>query len=412
MSDTNPAPAPVAAPSSESIIARVQGILLHPNAEWDKIEPEAASVQGLYAGYAAILAAIPAIAQIIGGLWPICVLGVCVHRNLIAVAVGAIIFYILSLIGVFVIALIIDELAPSFGGAKNRIQALKLVIYSWTAFWLAGIFAVVPLLGILSLLGLYSLYLLYLGVPKMMKAPQDKALGYTAVSIVLGVIVYFVVAAVAGAVVASAAIFGGTTIGAVTAPATVSGTVHVGNASVDLAQLSRAAQQAEAAGKAIQAQANGQPAPAGTVQALPADALKAMLPAALPSGFARTEVEATSAGAAGVGGANAQGTYTRGDGRITLEVTDMAAMGALASMASAFNVQSDKETATGYEKVSSVNGRMTDEEFDRQARSGKYSVLVGNRFVVEANGSDIDINDLKAAVQAIDLNRLQSLGHA
>lgn len=411
MTDTNPAPAAPPA-ATASLIARVQGILLAPRAEWDRIEPESATAQGLFTGYAAILAAIPAIAQVIGGLWPICVLGVCVHRNLIAVIVGAIVFYILSLVGVFVISLIIDELAPSFGGTKNRIQALKLVIYSWTAFWLAGIFAVVPFLGILSIVGLYSLYLLYLGVPKMMKAPQDKALGYTAVSIILGIIVYFVVAAVAAAVVGGAALFGGTTISSIAGPSAVSGTVHVGNASVDLAQLSRAAQQAEAAGKAMQAQANGQPAPAGSVQALPADALKAMLPAALPSGFARTEIEASSGGAAGISGANASGTYTRGDGRITLEVTDMAAMGAFASMASAFNVQSDRETATSYEKVSNVNGRMTDEEFDRQARSGKYSVLVGNRFVVEANGSGVDINDLKAAVQSVDLNHLQSLGHA
>jgi hypothetical protein len=409
MTDTNPAP--VAAPSTASIISRVQGILLTPRAEWDKIEPEAATTQGLYMGYAGILAAIPAIAQIIGGLWPICVLGICVHRNLIAVVVGAVVFYVLSLVGVFVIALIIDELAPSFGGTKSRIQALKLVIYAWTAAWLAGIFAVVPFLGILGIVGLYSFYLLYLGVPKMMKAPEDKAMGYTAVSIILGIIVYFVVAAVAAAVIGGAAMFGASTIASVN-PGSVTGTVQVGNASVNLAQLSQAAQQAEAAGKAMQAQANGQPAPAGSVEPLAADALKAMLPQSLPAGFARTEVSATSGGAAGISGSNAEGVYTRGDGRITLEVTDMAAMGALASMASAFNVQSDRETATGYDKVTNVNGRMTEEEFDNQGKSGKYSVLVGNRFVVDAEGSGVGIDDLKAAVASIDLNHLQSLGHA
>jgi hypothetical protein len=407
MTETSPA----TAPSTASIISRVQGILMTPKAEWDKIEPEAATTQGLFMGYAAILAAIPAIAQIIGGLWPLCVLGICVHRNLIAVAVGAILYYVLSLVGVFIIALIVDELAPSFGGTKNRIQALKLVIYSWTAAWLAGIFAVVPFLGILGIVGLYSFYLLYLGVPKMMKAPEDKALGYTAVSVILGIIVYFVVALVAGGVVASATMFGGTTIASVN-PGSVTGTVQVGNASVNLAQLSRAAQQAEAAGKAMQAQANGQPAPAGGVQAIPADTLKAMLPQSLPAGFARTEVSASSGGAAGISGSNAEGVYTRGDGRITLEVTDMAAVGALASMATAFNVQSDRETATGYDKVTNVNGRMTEEEFDNQGKSGKYSVLVANRFVVDAEGSGVGIDDLKGAVASIDLNRLQSLGHA
>jgi hypothetical protein len=408
MTDTNPAP--VTAPSTESIIARVQGILLSPRAEWDKIEPEAATTQGLYMGYAGILAAIPAIAQIIGGLWPICVLGVCIHRNMIAVVVGAIVFYILSLVGVFVIALIIDELAPSFGGTKSRIQALKLVIYSWTAAWLAGIFAVVPYLGILGIVGLYSFYLLFLGVPKMMKAPEDKALGYTAVSIILGIIVYFVVGAVAAAVIGGAAMFGGTTIASVN-PGSVTGSVQVGNASVNLAQLSQAAQQAEAAGKAMQAQANGQPAPAGAVQAVPADALRAMLPASI-AGMPRTDLNVTSGTAGALSGSNAEGTYSTGDRRITLEITDTAAMGALAGLATAFNVQSDHETATGYDKVSNVDGRMTEEEFDNQSKSGKYSVFVGNRFVVNAEGSGVGIDDLKGAVTSVDLNRLQSLGHA
>jgi hypothetical protein len=407
MTETNPAPAV----SSASLIARVQGILLSPKAEWEKIEPEQHTTQGLFMGYAMILAAIPAVAQFIGGLFPTCVLGVCLHHNLIAVAVGAILTYILSLAGVFIISIIVDELAPSFGGTKNRMQALKLVVYSWTAFWIAGIFGAVPFLGILSIVGLYSFYLLYLGMPVMMKSPQDKVIGYTAVSVILGIIVYAVVAAIAGAVVASATMFGGASIATANAPY-VTGSVHVGGTSVDLGQLSQAAQQAEAAGKAMQAQANGQPAPAGSVQALPAETLKAMLPAALPTGFARTEISASSGGAAGVSGSNAQGVYTKGDGRITLEVTDLAAMGALASMASAFSLQSDKETSTGYEKVSTVNGRMTEESFDNQAKSGKFSVMVGNRFVVEANGSGVAIDDLKAAVLSVNLDRLQGLAHA
>ena len=117
MSVISPTPA-----GAESIVERVKGILLSPASEWDKIEVEPATTQGLFTGYAMILAAIPAIAQIIGGLFPTCFLGVCVHRNLIFVVVAAIVYYIISLAGVFVIALIADELAPSFSGEKNRIH--------------------------------------------------------------------------------------------------------------------------------------------------------------------------------------------------------------------------------------------------------------------------------------------------
>jgi len=400
-------PAPTSAPS---LIARVQGILMSPAAEWDKIEGEAATPQSLFTGYACILAAIPAVAQIIGGLFPVCILGVCVHRSLIGVVVGAVLFYVLSLVGVFVTGLIIDELAPSFGGTKNRVQALKVVVYGWTAAWLAGIFAILPMLSILGIVGLYSFYLIYLGLPKMMKAPQDKALGYTVVSLILAFIVYVVIAAIASTV-AAAGMFGAGGLAAADA-SHVSGTVHVGGTTVDLGQLDQAAKAAQASAAAMQAQVNGQPAPAGAVHALPADTLKSLLPDALPSGFARTEVSASSAGAAGVGGSNAQGVYTKGDGRITLEVTDLAAMGALAAMGGAINVQSDRETATGYEKVGKVDGRLTTESFDNQAKSGKYSVVVANRFVVDAEGSGVAIDDLKAAVSSVGIDKLEGMAHA
>jgi hypothetical protein len=265
-------------------------------------------------------------------------------------------------------------------------------------------------LSALSIVGIYSFYLMYLGLPKLMKSPQDKALGYTAVSIVLAAVVYIVIGLVAGAVAATA-MFGASSY-ARNDVSHVSGVVQVGGTTVDLGQLDQAAKAAQASAAAMQAQANGQALPAGSVHALPADTLKALLPAALPSGFARTEVSAASAGAAGVGGSNAQGVYTKGDGRITLEVTDLAAMGALAAMGGAINVQSDRETATSYEKVGKVDGRLTTESFDSQAKTGKYSVVVANRFVVDAEGSGVAIDDLKAAVAAVGIDKLQGMAHA
>ena len=109
--------------------------------------------------------------------------------------------YILSLGGAFVLALIIDNLAPTFGGQKNQLQALKVSIYSSTASWLAGIFVIIPALSILGLLGLYSLYLLYAGLPVLMKSPKDKAMGYTVVTIICAIVLYVVLAFIAGAII-------------------------------------------------------------------------------------------------------------------------------------------------------------------------------------------------------------------
>lgn len=122
-----------------------------------------------------------------------------VYRTPIGTAItGAIVSYVLALIGVYVLALIIDGLAPTFGGTKNQIQALKTAAYSSTASWLAGIFVLVPGLRVLTILGLYSLYLLYLGLPVLMKAPQEKAGAYTGVVVLAAIVLFFVIGMVGG----------------------------------------------------------------------------------------------------------------------------------------------------------------------------------------------------------------------
>ena len=102
--------------------------------------------------------------------------------------------YVLALIGVFVLALIIDALAPSFSGQKSRMQALKVAAYASTAAWCAGIFALVPPLAFLGVLGLYSLYLLHSGLPVLMKVPQDRAAGYTLVVVICAIVLFALIA--------------------------------------------------------------------------------------------------------------------------------------------------------------------------------------------------------------------------
>ena len=186
------------------LIARARNILLQPRSEWLQVAAETGSAAGLYKGYVAILAAIPALCGWLG----IVLVGVDLpfagHVRVPAGAalVSALTRYLLTLVGVYVLALIIEWLAPTFAGNRDRMQALKLSVYAATPGWLAGVLALVPMLGILRLLaGLYAIYLLYLGVPPLMKVPQDRALGYTAVVLVAAVVIFFAIGLVAGAFV-------------------------------------------------------------------------------------------------------------------------------------------------------------------------------------------------------------------
>ena len=162
-----------------SLIERVKSIQLQPKAEWPIIGAEPATVKGLFTGYAMILAAIGPIAGLIGGL----VFGGAGAVGALALIVGAVVSYVLTLVAAFVLGFIIDVLAPSFGAQRNLEQSMKVSVYGFTPVWILGILNIVPMLSILAFIGvLYSFYLIFLGI-KTVKTPlEDKAVLYAVVA--------------------------------------------------------------------------------------------------------------------------------------------------------------------------------------------------------------------------------------
>ena len=183
-----------------NLVERVRQLMLSPRSEWEVIDAEPTTPAALYTGYVMPLAAIGPVAQVIGySVFGITVPFLGTYRVPIGSAItAAIVTYILSLIGTYLLGLIIDGLGPTFGAQRNQIQALKVAVYSSTAAWLAGVFALVPGLRALQILGLYSVYLLYLGLPTLMKAPRDKAMGYTTVVILASIVLFILIGFIAG----------------------------------------------------------------------------------------------------------------------------------------------------------------------------------------------------------------------
>jgi hypothetical protein len=179
----------------KGVFDRARDILTKPDAEWRVIDAEPATVGSVFIPYALILAAIGPLAGLIGGQIFGINLGLFSWTPPLGTAIGmAVLGYVVSLVMVFVAALVIDALAPSFGGTKNQVQATKVAVYAWTAAWVAGIFSIIPVLGLLALVGLiYSLYLLYLGLPILMRVPADKTAGYAVVVILAMIVLYFIV---------------------------------------------------------------------------------------------------------------------------------------------------------------------------------------------------------------------------
>jgi hypothetical protein len=177
-----------------SLVDRVKNILMQPKLEWPVIDAEPSSIADIYRNYVVILAAIPAICTAIGlflignGFF---------HFSASFILGQAILNYVLTLVGVYLFALILEVLAPSFGGTKDRVSAFKLAAYSWTAAWVASVVTIIPLLGILVLVAaIYGFYILYLGVPVLMKVPEDKAVVYTIAAVVAMIIIYFLISTI------------------------------------------------------------------------------------------------------------------------------------------------------------------------------------------------------------------------
>ena len=174
---------------------RVINILKSPRQEWDVIAQETTDTATLYKGYIIPLAAIPVIASFIGMV----TIGVPTIVGSIRVSpvrglANAVVSYVFALIGIYVAALVIDWLAPKFQSEKSVIQALKLVAYSMTPAWIAGVLMLIPFLGILAIIGgLYGIYLFYLGMTPMMKTPSDKVIPYMVVSAVVVILVQIVI---------------------------------------------------------------------------------------------------------------------------------------------------------------------------------------------------------------------------
>lgn len=150
----------------------------------------------------------------------------------------------------------------------------------------------------------------------------------------------------------------------------------------------------------------------GPIEALAPDQIKAFLPDSL-GGLKRTSTSAQRNHAMGMQVSEATAEYAGDHGQhITLEITDTGGAKGFIAMAAAMAPEEEKETDHGYEKTYTADGHMIHEEWNTQSRYDEYSVVLGKRFTVKANGNVDSIEQLKQAVVRIDLDKLESMKDA
>jgi len=399
-----------------NLIDRAKRILLQPRETWHTIEAEAADVAGLYTRYLMVLAAIPAVCGFIGmSLVGMGAFGISVRVPLVAGLANMVVSYVLSLVGVFVLALIVDALAPTFGGQKNSIQALKLAVYASTAALLGGVFTLLPALAVLGLLAaLYSVYLLYTGLPVLMRNAPEKTLAYTAVVLVAAIVMGVVIGAVASLVLPGSALLGG-------APA-VSVSTPGGKLAIDTAGLEAAGQKIEEAARQMeQAQKNQDPAALaaatgnaaaaaagmlGGGQAIAAQSLKAALPEQLAD-MARMGFDVQDGAALGLPTSQASAHYSNGQREARLEITDMGGLGQVAMLA--MGVQGEREDQDSAEKTWQEGGRTLHQSYQKDGSRAEFKAVLKNGILVSIDADQMDIRAVRGLMSQVNLSALEGL---
>jgi Yip1 domain len=440
------------------LIARVKNIVLQPKLEWPVIAPEPTTIAQLYTGYVMPLAAFAAVLSFLH----ISVLGVSVPfagvmRSPMAVGLeSAVLYFGSSLLGLFLVGLIINVLAPRFAGTANQRQALKVAAYAFTPAWLSSVLALSPILAtLLQLVALcYGIYVLYLGLPVLMRSPRERALGYTAAvvacTVLLGIILGGISVLVSGswgpgrfgstaAQQQAAQDQGATAVGNIVGNALGTDAKGKAGLSAALSNLVKAgqpdaAQPAAAATANNGATGNGDPtagAPAaqspasavgGLVTALGGalggdhpvavvdfKALTAMLPASLPD-MKRTNVQGANQGAVGVKTASAEGDY-QGDGgaRVHIGISDISGVSGLIGLAGSLVQNTTSESADGFERDQTIAGRSVHEKYDAKAHKGDLSVILAKRFEVDVSGEGVDMGTLERSLGQVDLAGLETM---
>ena len=403
------------------IKTRVRNILLTPNTEWPVIAEEPTPIGTVVTNYVMPLAAIGAIAGFIGGS----LVGMSLpflgrYRVPITTGLaGAVLTFVIAIVGVFILAFIINALAPTFGAEKDANKAFKVAVYSYTPGWIAGALQILPALALFSVLAaLYGLYLLYLGLPALMKCPRDKAVAYTAVVVVCAIVMSIVLASIGGLMVAPTAMAGlGSTSASSTepqfAPDTPLGRLEAlgrkmeeSGAKMEQAQKSGdSAAQTAAAFEGLGALLGG----GKRVDPVSIDQLRPLVPEQF-AGLARQSSNAERTGMAGIMVAKAEASYGDGAGHsATLEITDSGGATGLLGLASWAQLQGERENDQVSERTARIGNRLVHQRLSKTGGTHEYNVVLGDRFIVTATGNGIELSALQSAVSDLDLEKLEAM---
>jgi hypothetical protein len=444
------------------LLERAKNILLSPRSEWARIATESSSVGELYIRYAfPLLLAVALLSFVhLSVIGTSTLFGGTVRMPMTLALTSALFTVIGGAVGLCVVSLIINVLAPTFGAHRELRQAFKVAIYTMTPSAVASVFSLLPGLG--TLLGLvamlYGIYVMYLGLIPVMQTPKERAAGYTATIIIVTIVLSILLGVAFATLGGTSRLMGFSPMGRSSAAASQdAAAASVGNAigsvlgsdekgkadlGAAISNLAKAGAQMDSAPAGASPAGNpssaAQSSPAGSDDAQNAgaavggllaalggalnggkrvdpvayDVLKGLLPASLPD-MQRVSAEGSAQQGLGMKGTSSKGVYTGANGaRVEIEIDDASAVSGLMNIAESLPQTTSSSSDTAYEKDVMVAGYRAHEKYDSNSQHGELSFILAKRFTVDLTGDHIDIRTLEADAGRVDLGKLVSLQDA
>jgi hypothetical protein len=366
----------LASPSTARVWARIRGLLLAPAQEWKIIDAERPEPRALVMRWALPFTLFFFLAQMVGSMaFPPRVGGVASAPSSLQAIATVLVGSTFMLAGVWVIAWLVDWLAPKFGGRRDFNAALKVVVYAATGFWLSGVFGLAPPVAFLGVTCIVSFYTLWRGLPIVMKTDADKSLPFAAAVVAAGAVIGVVLMTLSGCFA-----FAGK-------------------------QVSPSAPAAVAVA----------PTPAPAPRADPAAPLdrekfRRILPEAIPGGWVRAGVTTHNGGSTGFTGPTLEAAYERGGQTLTVRFVDLGVGRAASMIADRKALAPPLEGERGVVRYAEDAAGFRLLEIDRETGRARQLWIVRNRVAVSVEGTGgVSSDELTQAAGLVDMERVDQV---
>ncbi|MFA7552687.1 MAG: Yip1 family protein [Spongiibacteraceae bacterium] len=162
------------------MIGNILGLLIKPKTQWQRIADRGEQSLVFPVVYVIVLALLPALAWFYGTTkigWTVGD-GDIIKMTPDSAAVIIVLFYLTMVASVCVIGYMIHWMSKTYGSDASTASGIAVAGFSATPLFIAGAIGFFPIFWVALLISVaavsYAVYLLYLGIPIMMKIPEER----------------------------------------------------------------------------------------------------------------------------------------------------------------------------------------------------------------------------------------------